>query len=55
MKRRVLFLVTGLALLAPTVGCLFPERDHRREEGPGPRHDDRGHDEHRDHDHDEKR
>jgi hypothetical protein len=54
MQRRMLFLITSLTLLGATVGCLYPERDHRREQRPEQRHD-RDHDEHRDRDHDEKR
>jgi hypothetical protein len=53
MKRRLLFLFIGMATLGPMIGCLYPERDHRREQRPEHRRD-RDQGERRDRDHDER-
>ena len=52
MKRRLLFLIISTALLGLSVGCLFPDRNPRREEGPELRNDDDRRDKDHDREHD---
>ncbi|MBK9797656.1 MAG: hypothetical protein IPP58_14425 [Holophagaceae bacterium] len=54
MSRKLLSLFLCAATLGLTIGCLYPERDHRRGRGPDQRRDhdrdDRGRERDRDHD-----
>ena len=58
MKRQIVFLMLSATALGLTIGCLYPERDHRREQRSEPRHDreqDNRRDREQDRDHHEQR